>query len=200
MQGVRPWRQWTVGNTAEKPMTDEEFFAWAERQEDRYELVDGFPVKMMTGASNFQNLIVVNVIRELSNQLRGKQCRVMTADTAARTRIRSFRRPDATVMCGPARPESYEAHDPKLFVEVLSPSNKGIAWQKKLDEYRKLQRLRYILLVDSERIGAILYTRGPTEWDASDAETLDDLIELPEIGCRLAMRDIYEGVDLPLAD
>ena len=188
-----------MGNTAQRSMTDEEFFAWCERQEDRYELVDGFPVKMMTGASNFHDLIVVNIIAELRNQLRGKQCRVMTADTAARTRIRSFRRPDVTVMCGPARAKSYEAHDPKLFVEVLSPSNEGVAWQRTLDEYRKLQGLRYFLLVDSERFAATLYTRTATDWESTEADDLRAVVEMPEIGCRLAMRDVYEGVDLPPA-
>jgi Uma2 family endonuclease len=131
-----------MSNTAQKPMTDEEFFVWCERQEDRYELVDGLPVKMMTGASNYHDAIVINIIRELSIQLRGKPCRPMTADTAARTRIRNFRRPDVTVMCGPLRPRNYEAADPRLFVEVLSPSNEGVAWQRKLDEYRKLSGLR----------------------------------------------------------
>ena len=36
-------RRWTV----------EEFFAWQERQPERYELVEGFPVRMMAGAKNF---------------------------------------------------------------------------------------------------------------------------------------------------
>lgn len=184
-----------MGNTARKPMTDEEFFAWCERQDDRYELVDGFPVKMMTGASNFHDAIVINIIRELSNQLRGKPCRPMTADTAARTRIRNFRRPDVTVMCGPLRPRTYEAADPRLFVEVLSPSNEGVAWQRKLDEYRKLSGLRYILLIDSERVAATLYTRTATDWDSSDADDLDAVLHMPEIDCRLAMRDVYEGID-----
>jgi Uma2 family endonuclease len=35
-------RRWTV----------EEFFAWQERQPERYELVDGFPIRMMAGAKN----------------------------------------------------------------------------------------------------------------------------------------------------
>src|SRR5215831_4868321 len=33
-------RKWTI----------EEFFAWQERQPQRYELVDGFPTRMMAGA------------------------------------------------------------------------------------------------------------------------------------------------------
>ena len=45
-----------MGEKAVKPMTAEEFFTWHEHQEDRYELVEGVPVKMMTGASNYHDV------------------------------------------------------------------------------------------------------------------------------------------------
>lgn len=79
---------------------------------------------------------------------------------------------------------------------MLSPSNEGVTWQRKIEEYRRLPGLRYILLVDSERIAATLLTRTETDWQSSDADGLAAIIELPEIECRLAMRDIYEGLDL----
>ena len=54
-------------------MTQDEFLAWQEREDRHYELVDGVPVlplKMMTGASQAHDRVVVNIIRELANQLR----------------------------------------------------------------------------------------------------------------------------------
>ena len=63
-------RRWTV----------EEFFAWQERQPERYELVDGFPARMMAGAKNVHDDIVVNVLAELRSQLRGGGCRPFTSD------------------------------------------------------------------------------------------------------------------------
>ena len=50
-------RRWTV----------EEFFAWQERQPERYELVDGIPVRMMAGGKNVHDDIVVNVLAESSS-------------------------------------------------------------------------------------------------------------------------------------
>jgi Uma2 family endonuclease len=102
-------------------LTPEEFFAWQEDQEERYELVDGVPVPLrgMTGASNAHDAVVVNTIVSLGNQLRGGPCRVATADTAIRTGIRNIRRPDVTVEYAPIDPRSYEAHAPRLVVEVL---------------------------------------------------------------------------------
>jgi Uma2 family endonuclease len=183
-----------MAETAFKPMTPEEFFGWQLDQEERYELVDGFPVRMQTGASERHDRIVVNIIISLGTQLRGTRCRPVTDDVAVRTRIKTVRRPDITVTCGEARDDSYEAHEPKMVVEILSPSNAGVTWARKLEEYRRLQGLSYILLVDGRRPEATLLQRTATEWETIDADDLDATFDLPAIGCRLAMRDIYEDV------
>ena len=62
--------------------TLEEFFAWQEGQPDRYELVDGYPLKMMAGAKNVHDDIVVNFVGELRDQVRGTGCRPFTGDEA----------------------------------------------------------------------------------------------------------------------
>ena len=175
-------------------MTVEEFFAWQQDQEDRYELVDGIPVKMMAGASNFHDAIVTNIIAALVGKLRGGPCRTMTADTAVRTRIRGLRRPDVTVNCAPLKPDAYEAAEPRMVVEVLSPSNTGVQWYRKLEEYRRRQGLRYILLVDARVVQATLFTRSDTDWEPTDADGLEGVFDLPEIGCELTMREIYDGL------
>ncbi len=48
-----------------RPWTTDEFFAWQETQPERYELVDGHPLKMMAGALNVHDDIVVNLIATL---------------------------------------------------------------------------------------------------------------------------------------
>lgn len=175
-------------------MTLEEFFRWQEEQDERYELVDGYPVKMMTGASNVHDAIVVNVITQLASQLRGAPCRVATPDTAVRTRSRSARRPDVTVYCGPLSRTSYEANEPKVLVEVLSKTNRGILWQRKLAEYQALETAAHIVLIDSQSIRAILFSRAGQVWQSTDIDGYSGVIELPAIACNLAMADIYGGI------
>jgi hypothetical protein len=85
---------------------------------------------------------------------------------------------------------------------VLSKSNTGIAWQRKLDEYWRLQGLQYVLLVDSEFQAATLYTHATdtpavADWLPEDADGLDHTFALPAIDCTLSIRAIYEGLDLP---
>jgi Uma2 family endonuclease len=109
--------------------------------------------------------------------------------------MKMIRRPDVTVSCGEPRDDVYEAEDPKMVAEILSPSNKGIGWQRKLEEYRHLTGLQYILLVETGAVGATLLAREPAgDWGPSDYDTLADVIELPAIGCRLPMAEVYEGV------
>lgn len=185
-----------MAGAAPKLMEPEEFLLWSTHQEARYELVDGIPVEMMSGASRVHDKIVINVIASLSAQLRGTGCSPTTADTALRTRIRGFRRPDVTVTCDPPRPDVYEALQPRMAVEVLSPSNKGVAWDRKMREYRRHEALLYILLIDSEVIGATLYERTSDGWNDIDLERLSETVKLPAIGCRLALSEIYEDTGL----
>ncbi len=174
-------------------MAVDEFLAWSLDQEARHELIEGVPVEMMTGANGLQDLIVTNSIAVLKSQLRGGPSQPTTADIAVRTRIRSVRRPDVTVTCDPPRGDAYEAIEPKLVVEVLSPSNKGVAWDRKMREYRRMTHLDYILLVDAETVAATLYCREGSEWNDVDAETLADVLELSKLGCRPMMTEIYDG-------
>jgi Uma2 family endonuclease len=115
-------------------MTPEEFFAWQETQTDRYELVDGRPHKL-TGAENLHDDIVVNLVAELREKVRGSQCRPFTGDGSVETRVGRIRRPDVGVDCGPRDPVAMTADLPKLIIEVLSPISRDFDAFNKLDEY-----------------------------------------------------------------
>jgi Uma2 family endonuclease len=182
-----------------RTMTVEEFYQWQLDQDERYELVEGVPVPLraMTGASNVHDVILVNCIIELGNRLRGKPCRVASADTALRTSIRSARRPDVTVDCAAAEKNSYEARRPTVVVEVLSPSTRKIDRFTKLEEYRRHPGLRHILLVDPDNVSAKLYSR-PDEGVWSDVELIgaEALIALTAIEVSFPLGALYERVDL----
>ncbi len=192
-----------MSDSALKLMTIEEFFVWQQSQEDRYELVEGVPVimrdpiTMMTGASSQHDRITSNVLVALGRQLDGSPCWPATADLALRTKIRSLRRADVLVTCDEPSLQIYEAQDPKMVVEVLSPSNKGLPWHRKIEEYRQHAKLAYLLLIESERMQATLITREGERWVPSDFDGRDGMIDLPAINCRLAMADVYKGVTLP---
>ncbi len=188
-----------MSDTATRRMTVEEFFVWQQAQEDRYELVEGVPVKLMTGASEVHDVVLTNILSALHRQLRGAPCRAATADLAVRTKIRSLRRADVLVTCDndPPRADSYAARNPRLVVEVLSPSNKGTPWQRKLEEYRRLTGLTYILLVDTEIEQVVFLRKSGDQWNHEDFDGREAVIPLPEINCSLAIADVYDGVVMP---
>ena len=180
-------------------MTVEEFYLWQLDQDERYELVDGVPVPLraMTGASNVHDAILVNCIIELGNRLRGRPCRVASADTALRTSIRTSRRPDVTVDCAPPEAGSYEAHQPTVVVEVLSPSTRKIDRFTKLEEYRRHPSLRHILLIDPDSVAAKLYSRAEgSEWGDVDLAGMEAVIDLSAIDVSLPLGALYERVEI----
>jgi len=180
-------------------MSAEEFFAWQEKQERLHELVDGIPVlplKMMTGASQRHDRVVVNIIRSLGNQLRGGPCRPTTDDLAVRIPVGNIRRPDITVECGQPKDRDMVVHEPRVIIEVLSPSTMSFDRFKKVLEYQTVQTLTHILLVDTEvpRVD-VLSRAGNESWVSMRYEGLDAKIDLPTIKASLDLAEVFEGID-----
>jgi Uma2 family endonuclease len=187
-----------MAQTAQKPMTIDEFLDWQSLQDKNYELVDGIPVlplKSMTGATQRHDRIVVNFLATLHQQLRRGPCRPSTDDIALVTRGRSIRRPDVTVQCGEADPKGLVAVSPYLVVEVLSPSTMNYDRFKKIDEYKAVRSIQSILLCDTETPRVAVRTReSDIDWSTLEYSGLEAEIRLPDIGVNLALRDVFEGV------
>ncbi len=188
-------------------MTQDEFFAWQERQDRPYELVDSFPVlppKMMTGASQRHDRVAVNIIVSLANQLRGGPCRPTTDDLAVRIPGGNIRRPDVTVECGgQGGLREFAVREPTVVIEVLSPSTMSFDRIRKLPEYQTIASMRHILLVDTETPRADLWSRQSDGlWMQSKYDGLAAQVERQAIGASLVLADVFEGLkfDRPLPD
>jgi Uma2 family endonuclease len=199
----------------QRRMTIEEFFAWHEQQEERYELISGVPVlkrqpvevilkgdtrpTMMTGASLRHNKVSGNLFRALANQLAGADCDAYTNDAAVRTAAEQIRYPDIVIDCGTPPDDGYELQNPKLVGEILSPSTRRFDLTGKLNEYWHIDSLQHVLIVDPESRRAQLYTRGNAAVHTVRlyAEA-DDRIEIAELGISVRLGDIFAG--LPVSD
>lgn len=102
------------------------------------------------------------------------------------------------VDCGELDLKATSTQTPRLVVEVLSPSTMNFDRTRKVDEYKSVPSLAYILLVDTETPRLTLHVRRGTVWETELQDTLKAVVDLPEIECRLAPIDILEG--LPFAD
>jgi Uma2 family endonuclease len=178
-------------------MTADEFLIWNLSQDQRYELVDGVPVPLraMTGASNFHDDIVINLIVALKSKLRGSGCKPRTADTALRTAIKRVRRPDVTIDCAESQPNSYESHKPIAAFEVLSPSTRKTDGGLKLTEYQHHPTLRTIVHIDPDRMDVAIFHRDDAGvWSGDNFTNPSDEIQLVGTPAVLTLAEVYDGL------
>lgn len=188
-----------MAQTALEPWTIDEFFAWQERQPERYELVGGVPLRPMAGARNGHDEIVVNLLVLLRNRTRDSGCRPFTGDGAVETYPGQIRRPDAGLDCGRRDPDGHLAADPRLVAEVLSPSTRDFDTFEKLGEYKAVESLDHILYVEPNRAEVAVWSRGADRrWTRTVHEDLAAAIDLPSLGIALPLAEIYDGVTFSL--
>ncbi len=182
-----------------EPMSVAAFFAWQERQPERYELVDGVPVRMMAAARNVHDDIVVNLVAALKTRLRGSGCRPFTGDGSVETLPGQIRRPDVGVDCGAREPDALKAAEPRVVVKVLSPTTRDFDAFAKLAEYKTIAGLEHVLLVEPNMAEIRHWScSGPgAAWAEARLLGLDAAVELPGLGIALPLAEIYDGVSFP---
>ena len=178
-------------------MTVEEFFGWCQKQDKRYELLDGVPVPLrpMNGVSTAHDRIASNIIGVVGGQLRGSPCWATTPDTALRTSIKRVRRPDVTIECAPPDLKSYESRNPIAAFEILSPTTQMTDKLVKLPEYMRHPKLRTIVIVVPERRAVVVYSRDSEgQWDSDEFHDPAHLIDIAGTSAKISLADIYDGV------
>ena len=180
-----------MAEPAEKRWTVEEFLAWDDGSDRRYELVGG-QVVAMAPPSEAHAAIVSNLTIRIGNQLQ-PPCRVL-GEFGVRLPDRedSFYQFDLAVSCAPADPARRYVAEPELIVEVLSPSTALHDRGRKLDHYRQLLSLNEILLVASEERRVQHWRRDGSRW------VIDDLIGDADLRLAIVPRPIplaaiYDG-------
>ncbi|MGI4731444.1 MAG: Uma2 family endonuclease [Janthinobacterium lividum] len=156
------------------------------------ELDDGV-IRMMGGGSIAHARVQMNLYRTLASALRGSGCRPYGSDAAVETHDRSVRYPDVTIDCarGGDLPGDLVLREPRVIIEVLSPSTRTEDAGVKLVEYRALATVETIVLVDpdAERCRVVQRT-GPGAWsDVTHSEPAD--IAFPSLGISIPHDEIF---------
>lgn len=179
-------------------LTPEEYLAIERAAERKSEYFEG-QMYAMSGARRAHNIISVNAAGELNQQLRSRPCEVYSHDMRVCVdRVKEYAYPDVVVACG--EPKFLDGQfdtllNPVLIIEVLSPSTELYNRNLKFAYYRSIESLQAYLLISSNRVHAELFTRDPSGgWHVTDADQLDDTLELLSIGCTLKLADLYQKV------
>jgi Uma2 family endonuclease len=192
-----------MSSQANKRYTAEEYLALERQAECKSEYYAG-DIFAMAGASRWHNLIVANVVGELSQQRKGRPC--ATYPSNMRVKISPtglYTYPDVTVVCGEAQFEDTQQDtllNPTLIVEVLSESTEAYDRGGKFAHYRKLASLMEYVLIAQTKPHVEHYVRQPdNRWLLAEADGLHQTLHLPSIDCHLALAEVYDKVDIVLA-
>jgi Uma2 family endonuclease len=174
-------------------MTLNEFLAWEQTQELRYEF-DGFEPIAMSGGTAAHAELQRNLAIAVGGRLRGGPCRFYGSDLKIES-DGSSRYPDGFVVCSPVAGRETIIRDPVVIFEVLSDSSARIDLVTKNREYAATPSvMRYVVLAQDAMAGT-MFERIGGDWVG---HLLDEhsVLRMPEIGIEVKLAELYEGVDL----
>jgi Uma2 family endonuclease len=179
-------------NLHEGLITVEEFLAIQFPPDTKCELDNGV-IRMMAGGTVRHAEVQANILRYMGNALRGSGCKPFGSDLGVQTGDMALRYPDVTVICGDRSTEgdAKAIDNPRLIVEVLSPSTRVHDLGVKLTEYRAIPTVATVLLVDptTETVRMIKRT-GVAAWTDEDFESGDD-VPLADLDVTLPHAEIF---------
>jgi len=179
--------------------TQEQFFDWAEAQDERYEF-DGVQPVAMTGGFNNASAIGVNLITALATRLRGTGCRPLGPDAGVETIDKAVRYPDALVTCSKFRGDDRKVPGVVAIFEVLGLTADATRRDRvtKVREYAAVPSIRRYVIIESSRIGlTVLERASPGQAWQTTLLTSDDILRLPEIGIEIPVSEFYEDITFP---
>jgi Uma2 family endonuclease len=189
--------------------TIEKYLELDRASEERYEFVDG-QVFLMAGESGRHGDVSVNLTREISVQLKGKDCRARSKDTKiksggfAQKKGNStkgmFSYPDLVIICG--EPEYHDKFkdivlNPKVIVEVLSDSTEVFDRNDKFTRYRMFNPTLsdYILVSQDKPVVEHFVRQEDDNWKLYSYFGLDETFRIESVECELKLNDVYDRVE-----
>ncbi len=159
----------------------------------------------MSGSTPEHALITARVICAIGNQLAGKRCDVYSSDL--KIGIPPTGRvlyPDGSIVCGPLEfhpddPKRRIVTNPRVIIEVLSPTTEAYDRGDKFRQYRNIPSLEEYVLVSQDAPLIETFVREPDgSWLIIGAYAgLDGKALLRSIQGELPLSIIYAGVAFP---
>lgn len=179
----------------------DEYVALEEDAAVKHEFLDG-RVWAMAGGTPEHAAVCANIVTLLGNALRGKPCRTYSSDLRVRVQATGLATyPDVAVIgdrldLDPEDPKKLTATNPRVLVEVLSPSTEDYDRGEKLGHYKKIASLTEVVLVahDLQEV-EIVRREADGTWSGEIARA-GDIARLHSIEVDLPVAEIYRN---PLA-
>ncbi len=179
--------------------TPEKYFALEAQSVERHEYFDG-ELFVMAGASKRHNSIANNALVLSLADARARGCQVFTSDVRVAVQEgRHYTYPDLVISCDPDdQRDDYLIRRPVMIVEVTSPGTADYDRTGKFRQCQKLSSLRHYLLVSQTQWSVEWYRCNDAgEWVITLLNEAADVLEVPDLGLKVPLADIYDDPDVP---
>jgi Uma2 family endonuclease len=182
-------------------LTEAEYLEIERHAEFKSEFFQG-EMLAMAGETQLHSLIAANLIGELRAALRGRPCRVYTADLRIKAGPAGlYTYPDLSVARGEQTFTDGQQDtllNPLVIVEVLSDSTEAYDRGAKFEFYRQIPSLQEYLLASQRQARIEQFIRRPgDEWLLREASGLDAKLSLPSLDITLNLREVFANVEFP---
>jgi Uma2 family endonuclease len=179
----------------------EEYFLLEEAAPEKHEYFSG-NVTAMAGATEEHNSIVSNIIGEVRNKLKGKDCKIFPSDLRVTTPAgKSYFYPDASIVCGPTQKQAGVFDtllNPVVIFEVISEGTEKIDRGYKFFYYQQIPSLQEYVLVDSRTYFIeVIRRQADGLWQFDKYKKADGSFMLNAIDASLSFEEIYDQVQIP---
>jgi Uma2 family endonuclease len=148
----------------------------------------------------------MNVGMALGTRLKDGTCRVYGSDLRVQIHRRTlYTYPDATVVCGEIKAESHHkagatVTNPRVIVEVLSPSTELYDRGEKFALYREIPSLaEYVLISQSHSRIETYFRHDDGGWSFGPYSGLESSAKLLSLKIELPLAEVYAGITFPAA-
>jgi Uma2 family endonuclease len=177
--------------TAKNLMSQAEFLVWEAAQPERHEYDRGV-IRAMTGGTQAHDRTRGRLFSAIDRQLRGKPRRA-SLDVRIACANGNVRYPDVAVDCGPYDPKALALTEPRLVVEVLSPSTQATDYILKTEDYGSVTSIDLYWIVNAEepRIDVVERVDGRFKLVAT-IEGRGASVVATGLGLSVSLDDVYD--------
>jgi Uma2 family endonuclease len=166
----------------------------------KHEYSDGL-LQAMAGGSLAHMRIASNLDRALNATFGDGPCVAYTLDAAVRVSATQYTYPDVVVTCAESdqpAPERSAVTEPRVIVEVLSPSTEQRDRGPKWDAYRRCASLREYVLVGTEYQRVEVYRRTEQGWGLFSIYGPEETVQLTSVSIGITVSALYQRSGVPL--
>lgn len=178
-------------------MTPDQYLVFDRAQEFKSEYHDG-ELFAVVAATLRHGRIALRMGAAIESRLKGGPCSAAINPVRVRVSPTKFVYPDVLVVCGEPRFTDEHADtltNPKVIVEVLSPSTEDYDLGRKFKLYRRLPSfVEYLLVSQDEPRIAVHRRQADDAWKEQETEGLGGVVRVESLGIEIPLAEIYEGI------